>query len=276
MTDCSCACHIGGFSRPPCDVVGGCGPHGRTAEPICPGPCNNRYLTAEAHEFATGEPNRLRPNLGAPVWCARRENDDGIDISCTANIRAALVAMPELYVHLHLSKAVSTPDKHDRHGTSEAPAASREVHDQDETARWLWDWSNVIAEHRERHREADKYQPFPVGRPWGPTLAETVAFIVRNYDWTLTHLDRDLVFNFGDEVLHDHRRLTNATKTGNVMQHRSAPCPRCQRRTLVHELGTKHVACTNKECGRLITLDEYDELVVAYGKSSTRTVASSG
>jgi ribosomal protein S27E len=80
-------------------------------------------------------------------------------------------------------------------------------------------------------------------------------------------MDPDLAEEFGSDMLNEHRRLTNATKTGDVLQHRAARCPRCEQRTLVHELGTKHVACTNKDCGRLMTLDEYDQMVIALAGS---------
>jgi hypothetical protein len=267
--DCSCVCHIGGAYRPPCDVPGGCGSNHREERPICPGPCNHRWLKAERHEITTGEPNQIRPHYGSPVWCKNRENDDGIDISCTANIRSALLAMPDLFTHLDNAKAVSTPDKQDRPAKGGHPSASREVDDQDEQARWLWDWRQTVYEQFEaqRIREGDLYAPFPDTDEWGDTITSAVSYLARNLDWALTYLDPDLAFNLGDEILTDHRRLTNLTKTGDVFQHRSAPCPRCQRRTLVHEMGTKYVACTNKACNRRISLDEYDDMVAAMAKS---------
>jgi len=237
-------------------------------EEICPGSCNNRYRSAQAVENSGGDANRLRPYRAWPVWCRDRENDDGIDISCTANIRKALLEMPDLFTHLDNAKAMSTPDKQDRPAKGGAPSPSREVDDQDDEARWLWDWERTIREQLEAHHltTAEMYQPFPVTEPWDLTITSSVTYLAYNLHWILTQ-DTDLAFSFGHEVITEHRRLTTATKTGDVRQHRSAPCPRCQRRTLVHQLGTRHIECTNKDCGRLMTLDEYDEMVMALAES---------
>lgn len=251
--ECPCSCHGQGGMGAGCDIPGGCFSHHRPDGSACPGPCNARWRKADQE----GKPHDLRPRPGDPVWC---------DIDA-ARIAQAVGAMPELYVYLHLSKAVKTADKHDRHGSGDAPSPSTEVDNQDETVRWLWDWEQTIRRER-RFTEAEQ---FPINRE--RVLADAVRFIARNLEWALENLDRDLSYNLGDDILNEHRRLTRTTKTGDAMQHRSLACPRCARKTLVHELGTKHIACTNGECGRLLTLDEYDQLVEALAKSKGKVSA---
>ena len=70
---------------------------------------------------------------------------------------------------------------------------------------------------------------------------------------------------FGDGVHVWHRRLVRITKAGTGTHHKPVRCPRCEELALWWTEGDNHVVCRGKggACGRLISLDEYDDLARA-------------
>lgn len=208
----------------------------------CPGSCNRSWRQA-------GYPKAPEPSYGEPIWCP----------PCSAGIAAALMALLELYVRLELDRDHGTRGGSEHVGGSRAPASPSPAGDeQDDLVRWLCSWEDTI---RDLRGLSDRPQRGREER----TLIGAHGFVLAHTPWALEQ--PDIAVDFGLEVIDTRRRLRTRTLSGAQRVRKRAPCPRCGLRTLVHEGGQTYVGCDNPACGRLLTLDEYDELAASVARS---------
>jgi len=253
----------------------------------CPGECNR------AHR----QDPTIPPIPGQPVWCPE----------CRTHIRHALYAIPKLYAHLELDKhrATRTPGEK-LGGSKEKPSPSGAADEQNALTWLLTYWEDTIREHldyapRPRRLAAgvDRWPvswchlvsgPAEEGEPWpivvtstvtaemsmsGPasvevgTLNGAAQFLNAHIDWALTN--HPLALELGRDILRARKRAQTATKTNPQRRRMPIPCPRCDLKTLVHEGGTDHITCGNTaECGRILSMDEYDDLATSLAKSQRK------
>lgn len=211
----------------------------------CPGRCNDEWRTAEANTAQTGEPHDLEPTSGEPVWCE----------TCTANILSVLHDLPGLWVQLDDDKGRRTAGHESttvRVQTEVHASPSPEYDEQDWFIRWeLWTYEK-----------------------WGrelfgePPVADMKADLTSALRWHHGHAERLLKvggedtpgLSYGSMLLRERGKLRGRTKTGSGFAAKKLPCPRCEQKRLVHEIGTDYIVCQNQACGRMVTLAEYDEL----------------
>jgi hypothetical protein len=227
---------------------------------ICPGPCNNRWRAADtgyrnavlAYDeamtaWAPGQPEPGKPQppefypwAGAPVMCGR----------CTATARRELSELSDLAA---ITEAEFTgqrrgPDSQRVSGTRHSPSPSPTVDDLDELACMLREWEATA-------RSSDT-------RPRRGYLASEIATVCARLStacFPALMNNPDLAHEFTRDIHDWHRRLRDATRTGTGKHQKKRPCPRCDRNSLVWEEGNEHVACETSSCGRLMSLDEYEQ-----------------
>ncbi len=231
---------------------------------VCPGACNRDYRRAET----TGKPHNITPAAGEPNWCS----------ACTHRITLAIRDMVTLYAALDADKAARTSAGEKTSGSKAPPSPSPQVDAQDEMTRLLMHWEDSVREARSmtlrRGARAGvrDVNGTPVGLayrlPERTTLTTTVAFLLGNLPWMLGDAGRDAATQFGRDMLNARRRYEQLTGGGSGQSRRPMPCPRCDHKTLVHHFGTDAVSC--EQCGRILTLEEYDEL--ARGVTTGRIV----
>lgn len=223
----------------------------------CPGSCNAGYRRAQAEYrralavWATTDPvlrgdrpaePAVRPVPGQPVWCGR----------CASRIRQALAELDDLAALLAASADGYPAGPGEHVGGSPDPASPSPAADVVEEL-----WSTL-------HRWETAYRGTDpqARRGWlADALTTTVAWLGHHLDGLLAH--PDIAPDFGREVLDWHRRLVDQVRAGTDVHRKRVPCPRCGWLTLTWREGDDHVACQNRDCGRLLTLDEYDEHAAA-------------
>lgn len=259
---------------------------------ICPGPCNHRFRKAwDAYEQAYGEwelahyrwteargwaiaagnhteeatlkaaepqrpePPDVRPVDGLPVWCGR----------CSSLIRSSLSELDDLAAILSADPGAPghAPGDADRvSGTPGRGSVSPQAELVDEVIGDLTD-----AEDELRGRMGWPARPYRYLAEHGAAQRRSAPLLLATQAWLLAHLDLVLAADddppgrFGLRVLSLHRRLQAAAKVADEWTRCKAPCPRCRRRTLRRQQGGDRVECDDRDCGRMMTLDEYDELV---------------
>lgn len=236
------------------------------ADVACPGICNYRYREAQAaHRQALAdydpldanqsrpEPPDIRPVLGTP-WCAR----------CHTYLRRELAELDELAAILtHAADGqrgqrpgAKMPRGKNHGGPSPSPTADL----LEELAGDLRGWEHAVR------------GGAPLTRR-GHLATETTAMIA----WLSAQFDKAIIMTghvqdpaghdvpfavaFGEGIQTWHRKLVRLTKAGTGTHHKPCRCPRCDLLTLFWTEGDDHVECKN--CGRLLGLDEYDELARA-------------
>ena len=77
---------------------------------------------------------------------------------------------------------------------------------------------------------------------------------------------------FGAGVRGWHRKLVRITRAGSGTHHRGVRCPRCEEMAVWWTEGDDHAVCHGKQntCGRLIGLDELDQLAAEQDAQRTR------
>ncbi|GAA0975960.1 hypothetical protein Q7689_00625 [Nocardiopsis tropica] len=226
---------------------------------VCEGPCNRVWrqgretfvaaLTAweETTPDERGDrpiPPDVIPTPGEPVWCR----------GCAGSIRRALADLDNLapLVAATSDGYRTRADDSDRVRTSQtAPSPSPAADVLDELYGYL---SRIEAQ----WREARGYGARPERSRGAPALTIVVS-------WLGAHLDNILAdpgsVGFGQSVLRWQRHLQTLAKARPEGRRKPVPCPRCDRRTLVHEIDRDLVRCEAADCGRVMSTDEYDAIV---------------
>lgn len=226
----------------------------------CPGHCNKRWREASGAYRAAmavwqkamaarspgdpepGHPDEpdVRPVYGAPVWCPK----------CTYQIRHDLADLEDVaaLVLRYADGHRGSTDAGSRvSGSKEAPSPSPALDAIDELASVLRGWESAL-------RGRDTF-----GRR-GLLATEVTTSVA----WHLLHFDAmmaspDLAPDFGAEILQWNYQLRQRSRTGTGRTPKPMPCSRCHHRSLSQEDGAQYVECSRKaECGRLMTLSEYE------------------
>ena len=219
---------------------------------ICPGSCNNSYRKArQLYEAAIAEydpasdqerpePPDIQPWPGDPVWCRK----------CQGRIRRELAELDDLAAFLAVTlPALTGPlDAGRVTGTPVAPSPSPHADDLNELLTILLDWENAYRGLRE--------WPSPPRRDFlADVLTTCIAWLGHHLDGILA---TDFATEFGEEILMWHREMASKAKAGSGVHRKPARCPRCQLMLLTWREGDDYVACGNPDCGRLLSLDEYE------------------
>jgi hypothetical protein len=228
------------------------------SEQACPGSCNSRFrreqaaykaaLTAWAAAMAAraeGDPELPRPLPpgtrawpGNP-WCGR----------CQGVLRAQLAELDDLAALLAAIPDLSAPPEEARvSGSRDTPSPSPSMDDLDELAGWLRDWQSAL-------QGSDP----PARRGYLATAVTTgVHWLALHFDPLITH--PDLAADFGGELRQWHRTLSAKAKAGTGIKHMKKPCPRCRNYTLWRADGDRYVKCADRDCGRMLSLEEFEAL----------------
>jgi hypothetical protein len=201
-----------------------------TATP-CPGPCNRAHRD---------NPDHVPAIAGDPTWCP----------GCATGIAARLADLDDLVALLEAEidgHRGQTTDASPVSGTRGRPSPSPAVDDVDEIVRTLEAWEAAYREHRRL--------PHTPTRAAEHRVMLTTAWLTRHLPGLLAS---DLARDFGLEITRLHRMAKRRTSTDPSKTRKPIPCPRCDTKALWHHDGDRHVECEN--CGRLLTLDEYDDL----------------
>jgi hypothetical protein len=243
--------------------------HVHVTEQACPGSCNYRYREAMAawqqamagydplnpHQSRPGPPE-IRPVTGTP-WCPR----------CQAILRRELAELDYLASLLNAAAdgqrgqrpGAKMPKGKNHGGPSPSPTADL----LEELAGDLREWESTVRGHQ------------PLARR-GHLATETTMMIT----WLTGQFDKAIIMpfavKFGEGIQAWHRRLNHLAKAGTGTHHRAVRCPRCSEMAVWWTEGDDHAICHGKgnTCGRLIGLDELDELAAAQDKARTEAAGT--
>ena len=226
----------------------------------CHGDHNKRYREAweayrlEAEDYdKTGklDAERSRPEppevafwYGEPVWCPQCASEIGLKLAQLDYLAGLLAA---------------TADGHRGSGEPErvsgsqaaSPSPSQAADDLDEMWVMLSSWEEI----------------YRALKGWGsgPQHGELATRETECVNWLQRHLRGILASeiggDFGREILQWHREGTGNAKAGvrTVRKPLRCPSPSCRQLTLFWTEGEKNVYCKNEDCGRVLSLAEYED-----------------
>jgi len=233
-------------------------PRRRPIGPPCPSRCNIRWrqLVKEPldafgkamkawQEDPAGMPPEepevpdLRPWPGDPVLCQR----------CQSQVKTELAELADLADIMEMENTGHRhgPDADRVSGSRHAPSPSPVADDLDELASVLRDWQAVALEMGDTPART------------GFLLSEVGTLCARlagRYFPKLAN-NPDVAASFAEEISQWHRRFTAQAKAGTGLHHKREPCPRCGRYSLTWRDGDTYVACSARECARMLSLDEF-------------------
>ena len=247
-----------------------------TQDGTCQGPCNSRYRRAQKDYKAAlaaydsvmarlsagaalsrpeprrPEPPEIVPWHGSPHFC----------LQCTSQVRAELAELD-----MAACIVAASADGHREAGTEskvtgshERESASPSADDADELASALRGWVSALQGTDPRGRRDFLAME----------VTASAAWLLGHFDSLIIH--PDFGADFGLEMRWWHRRLLDTGKAGIVWHKKPMPCGRCQHMSLRQEDGAKYVECSRKnECGRLMSLDEYEAEFGEWQKSRQAT-----
>ena len=237
----------------------------------CPGRCNAQYRKArEAFEQAIAlydpldstQERPIPPDIqswpGDPIWCGR----------CRSTIRQQLDELD--YAGCVMAAAADglrgESGEQRVSGTQEQPSPSPANDDLEELFGVLTGWEDSYRElmgWRSAHRRG--------------YLAQVVTTTT---DWLIAHLDgilarEEIAVDFGTEVMQWHREITGKGKEGARRLRKPMRCPGCGLLTLSWVEGERYVKCSNPACGRLLSLQDYEnEVAVKAGQAARQHPAA--
>lgn len=230
--------------------------HDQTPTP-CPGPCNNAWRRSETLRETDGTEHHLTPSWGQPVQC-----DD-----CVERTLHQLEELPELLDAVLLEALYGTPAKNvgtiGRVTVATWPGqASRLLVD-----RIVGEMAELQADILVQRRIwSVGTQP---GRSTSANEPDYIRGIVRtlfaHWEWAMQHHPAASEphtagnANPGGQAAGWHRSAQLFTRRDNPRIQMTAPCPRCQLRTLSHSNGETYIACRNPECELLLSRSEYEQ-----------------
>lgn len=232
----------------------------------CPGPCNATDRKArEAFEQALALydpldpaqsrplPPDIHPWPGDPIWCGR----------CAARIRACLSELDDAAAIMLAAADGHRPQSGEQRvkGTREDPTASPAGDDLEELGRMLTAWEDIY-----RGMHPDWSSP--------PRRGFLASQITSCASWLMLHLDGilsapDIAADFGAEVMQWHREICGKGKAGVRKLRKPMRCPGCQMLMLYWTEGEQTVQCGSRDCGRVLTLQEYEAMVAAKASGTT-------
>jgi hypothetical protein len=224
------------------------------ADGVCPGACNVGYRKArEAYDAALAaydpldaaqsrpEPPGITPWLGQPFWCGR----------CHATIRQQLDELDEAASLLIAAADGHSPSSGEQRvsGSQEPPSPSPAGDDLDELVKMITGWEQ-------------SYRSLK-GWPAAPRRGYLASVVTGCAAWLMHHLDgilsaEDIAGDFGEEIMQWHREFTAKAKAGARRLPKPLRCPGCKLLMLFWTEGEKDVRCANRDCGRVMTLAEYE------------------
>lgn len=222
--------------------------------PATPTPCPSRHNDAWRRAEQAGQPHDLQPTWGSPVHC----------LGCQSRAYHQLGELPELLAAIWLEAI---------HGT--APKQSGTIGRVGLHAAWPGQASRLmtdqiiggLVELEDDIRDQRRLRHRPARGTEGQTATGAVRFLTTHLEWALTHhpaanepYDRDSA-NPGSQIFYWHKAAVRFTRRDHLRIQMPAPCPKCDLRSLIQDDGDDYIACTNTECGSLLTRTEYDDHV---------------
>jgi hypothetical protein len=214
----------------------------------CPSAHNNAWRKAEA----LGLPHELTPTWGTPIHC----------LGCTGRAYHQLSELPELLAAvwleaIHGTKASSQTGTIGRIGLNATwPGQSARMMT-DLIVGGLTELEDDLRDLRHLGHRPDR------GRE-GQTATGAVTFLLVHLEWALVHHpaatephDRDSA-NPASQIGYWHRAATRFTRRDARLEQRTAPCPKCDWRSLFFGDGEDYIACRNPACENLMTETEYN------------------
>ncbi|MFC5744802.1 hypothetical protein [Actinomadura rugatobispora] len=182
--------------------------------------------------------------IGNPVWCSR----------CQANILRALRGLDDLASNLESwqdgHRGAHSGERVSRRTTG--PASASPVADT------LDQFYGELVDVEDEWRQQRGYEPRPRRARDGRARRLTLAFLISEAGDLLADPER---VTFARRLLHWERLLHGLARSEPVVRRLPGRCPRCR---FVNTLQTRedgYIRCRNEKCGRLLSEEEYEELV---------------
>ena len=180
----------------------------------------------------------------------------GLCTRCYDETRDALNSIPELVALVarrtdgKLSLLRQETDATRRSTLAHAPSPSPAWDAAEEMCQWMLFLALACAD--ENHHRG----PFIYRRDGVPArnLTTLTRYVVANLPWYAADIPVDIYA----EATGYAKNLERMSGTDHLIHRVKAPCPTCDRRTLVREDGSGEVQCKNRACGRIWREGEFD------------------
>jgi hypothetical protein len=197
---------------------------------ICAGPC--------CHTLRTTGKGVAR--YGDPILCQRCVSQLRSELSAIDTAAGILVAKADGY-----RESTGADSAIRAHRNASTRASASPVHDLiDELTRDLSKWMVI--------KRPVAARLGMVARP----VTEVASWLSANASLYVD--DRELAGPLTEVVHRWHLRLEKRAGTAPALRHKPLPCPRCRKRGLEWETGAQTIKC--RECGRIMSVQEYDDL----------------
>ena len=176
--------------------------------------------------------------------------------TCIDRTRTALNGIPEAAAYTasrtdgKLSPGSTNTDTTRRGTQAHAPSLSPAW----DTAESAYQWALLTAmacADANRHKGPFKYRRDGVP---ARNLTSLITYITANLEWYAYDIPQEI----HDEATALHKGLVRQSGRDELVHRVKAPCPSCNRRTLIREDGNDRVECRNRDCGRIWREGEFD------------------
>jgi len=181
---------------------------------------------------------------GDPIWCGRD----------TALIRRSLAELDDLAARAAAeAEGLRAPRGDQRVSGSRGTRTPSPLMDMvEDLTGLLRDWEFTV-----KRRET------PVRRGHLSTaITASIDQLLLNFDRAMAN--PDIAVDFGTDIRVWHRKFLSAGHAGTVRHTKPRPCTRCHRMSLVWTEGDGHVECQTPDCGRIMSLSEYESYSSVY------------